>query len=126
VLGKCQCEVLSKQLDEQPNFNHQYVVALVEKQSVSQILFPHNSIWQTFSVMLPLSILKDNPTPTSLRDQTPHRVPNIRCAELGDILRCCEAVWDCQFEGFERELFIKDNRRPQHKSCFTKSRKIGL
>jgi AraC-like DNA-binding protein len=111
MLGQCQCETLNEGTDKQRKYNHQYVVALADKSRTSRIHFANNSIWQTFAIMLPLnklnegSILLKPPTRDSLA------IPNIRFAELGpipaDILRCCEAVWDCAFEGFERELFIK-------------------
>lgn len=111
MLGQCQCQMLDDERNQKRNFNHQYVVALVEKQNVSQVLFPRNSVWQTFSIMLPLGKLNRHSFLTELRNDVPPALPHIRFSELGpvpsDILRCCEAVWDCSFEGFERELFIK-------------------
>lgn len=111
MLGQCQCETLNEGIGKQRNYNHQYVIALVDQSSTSRIYFANNSVWQTFAIMLPpnklneSSILPKHPNSASLA------IPNIRFAELGpipaDILRCCEAVWDCTFEGFERELFIK-------------------
>ncbi|MEL0622845.1 AraC family transcriptional regulator [Marinomonas arenicola] len=111
MLGMCQCQTLNNGMDQQKDYSHQYVVALVEHASSSQMLFPNNSIWQTFSIMLPLEILTKNSILPTLRENFPHDVPHIRFAEQGpvpsDILRCCEAVWECTFKGFERELFIK-------------------
>lgn len=111
MLGKCQCKILNQEADAKRNYNHQYVAALVEKQSSSQMLFPCHSEWQSFSIMLPLSKLNKNTILTNLCDNAPNALSHIRFSELGpvpsDILRCCEAAWDCTFEGFERELFIK-------------------
>ncbi len=111
MLGKCQCETLNEGVDKRRDYNHQYVVALVDKSSTSQIHFSHDSVWQTFAIMLPLDALNESAIlPEKLANES-RAIPNIRFAELGpvpaDILRCCEAVWDCGFEGFERELFIK-------------------
>lgn len=111
MLGQCQCEAMHDNMGKKRNYNHQYVIALVEKSSTSQIHFSHSSVWQTFAIMLPLSTLNENAVFPKLRKNEPHTSPHIRCVELGpvpsDILRCCEAVWGCAFEGFERELFIK-------------------
>lgn len=112
MLGQCQCETLNEGMDmKQRNYNHQYMVALVDKSSTSRIHFPCSSIWQTFAIMLPLNKLHESSIlPKQLNDDY-NSIPNIRFSELGpvpaDILRCCESVWDCAFEGFERELFIK-------------------
>ena len=111
MLGQCQCETLNEGTDKQRNYNHQYVVALVDQSSTSRIHFAHNSVWQTFAIMLPLNKLNESSILPKQPGNALDAIPNIRFAELGpipaDILRCCEAVWDCAFEGFERELFIK-------------------
>ncbi len=111
MLGQCQCRTLNRHVDKQRNYNHQYVVALVDKSSASRLHFSHNSVWQTFAIMLPLNKLNESSILPNQSVSDPNAIPNIRFAELGpvpaDILRCCEAVWECTFEGFERELFIK-------------------
>lgn len=111
MLGQCQCQLVTQAPEQKRDYNHQYVLALVEKTSESQILFPKNSIWQTFCVMLPLEKLNNHPILNELRESAPQAISHIKFAELGpvpsDILRCCEAAWHCTFIGFERELFIK-------------------
>lgn len=111
MFGKCQGQTLNDGMDRRRDYSHQYMVTLVDKPCSGHMLFPSNSIWQTLSIMLPLTKLHEKTLLPSLRSNFHHDVPQIKLAELGpvprDILRCCEAVWDCTFEGFERELFIK-------------------
>lgn len=111
MLGKCQCQTPHDRVMKQYDYDHQYVVALVDKPSASQLHFSSNSVWQTFSIMLPLGKFNENSILPRSNESFPRDEPSIRSAELGpvpsDILRCCEAVWNCSFEGFERELFIK-------------------
>lgn len=110
MLGQCQCKILNEGT-EQRDYNHQYVIALVDKPSTSRIHFSHNNVWQTFAIMLPLNKLHESSFLPKQPNNDFHAIPNIRFAEQGpvpaDILRCCEVVWNCTFEGFERELFIK-------------------
>jgi AraC-like DNA-binding protein len=111
MFGKCQGQTLNNGMDQQRDYSHQYMVTLVDQPCSGHMRFPNNSVWQTLSIMLPLNKLQENSLLPQLHSNFPHAVPQIRLAELGpvprDILRCCEAVWDCTFKGFERELFIK-------------------
>lgn len=111
MLGWCQCDTMRDGLEQLRNFDHQYVIAVVDKTSSSQIRFAENSFWQTFAIMLPLNKLNECSIPPASGPHATDAIPHIRLTELGpipvDILRCCEAVWDCRFKGFERELFIK-------------------
>ncbi|MBJ7538094.1 helix-turn-helix transcriptional regulator [Marinomonas transparens] len=111
MFGKCQGQTLNDGMDRQRDYSHQYMVTLVDQPCSGHMHFPNNSIWQTLSIMLPLHGRDEQPLVPELRANFPHAVPQIRLAELGpvprDILRCCEAVWECTFKGFERELFIK-------------------
>lgn len=67
--------------------------------------FSDNSLWQTFAIMMPLDKLNESAISPKLRKNLPHAVPHIRFVEFGpipsDILRCCEAAWDCTFEGIK-------------------------
>lgn len=111
MLGKCQCKTTNDHEIKQLSYDHQYVIALVDKPSESQLHFPHNSVWQSFTIMLPLGQLNAKAVLPKLRGNFRRTESRIKSAELGpvpsDILRCCEAAWNCTFEGFERELFIK-------------------
>jgi len=112
MLGQCGCQKSANEdLNSNSLYDHQYVVAIVDELQSSQINFANKSTWQTFALMLPLDKLQESGFLADLRKQTPMVTPGLRFAELGpipnDLLRCCEAVWSCDFEGFERELFIK-------------------
>ncbi len=109
MLGQCQCQAIND--NQRTDYNHQYVVALVEDLQSSQINFHANSFWQTFAIMLPLDKVNESAILSNLSKNFSVLTPGVKLAELGpvpsDILRCCEAAWDCNFDGFERELFIK-------------------
>lgn len=111
MFGKCQGQTLNNGMDQHRDYSHQYMVVLVDQTCSGHMRFSNNSVWQTLSIMLPLNKLQENSLLPQLQSNFPHAVPQIRLAELGpvprDILRCCEAIWGCTFEGFERELFIK-------------------
>ncbi|MDB4837194.1 AraC family transcriptional regulator [Marinomonas sp.] len=110
MLGMCRCETLNGDEYERCDYSYQYIVASVEQGISSKLLFPSNSDWQTFSIMLPLNQFRDYTLP-QLKDVSWSSIREGRLAESGpipiDILKCCEAVWQCNFEGMERELFIK-------------------
>lgn len=111
MIGKCQCQTLNKGMDRQKDYSHNYMVALVDESCPSYMNFPSDSTWQTFSIHLSLDHLEKRSILPELTTNVTHNVPQVRLAEAGpipvDILQCCEAVWDCELQGFERELFIK-------------------
>lgn len=110
ILGQCQYSSLECPTEEQDNYNYHYTVALADEPCSSLVLFPSNATWQSLSIMVPLTQIQ-NFGITSLSDIASHFRPEARISELGaissDILSCCESVWECEFQGLERELFIK-------------------
>lgn len=110
VLGQCQYSSLSGNAEEQGNYNYHYTVALADEPCSSRVLFPVNATWQNFSIMIPLAQLHLYGV-DALDDIATHFRPEARLSELGaisgDILRCCESIWQCEFKGLERKLFIK-------------------
>lgn len=110
LLGQCQYSTLEDKLTKQNNYNYHYAVALADEPCSSQVFFPCNTTWQVLSIMLPLEQLNAYGI-NSLCNIATHFRPEAKLAELGaisgDILRCCESVWECNFNGLERQLFIK-------------------
>ncbi len=110
MLGKCNC-FTNQDIDGQSSdYSYRYIVALVEEDMVSKIRFSRNSLWQTFSIRLPLSQIRDFSLP-SINNTSYSNISLDTLTESGvipsDILHCCESVWQCTFQGMERELFIK-------------------
>lgn len=114
LLGQCQYSPLGQSNEPHcglaGNFNYHYTVALADEPCLSRILFPSNSTWQSLSIMLPLDQLYEFGINT-ISELESHFRPEARLSECGtisaDLLRCCESVWDCDFQGLERQLFIK-------------------
>lgn len=110
VLGQCHYSSLSNDSEQPDNFNYHYSVALADQSCLSRVLFPANAIWQTFSIMIPFDQLPAFGI-TDLNEPATHFRPEARLSVLGaisgDILRCCESVWQCDLKGLERQLFIK-------------------
>lgn len=111
MIGKCEAETLNNDMGHQRDFSYQYMVAIVDQPCSSQMRFSQNCAWQMLSVMLPLDKLQEKKLIPEFQTNIPHNIPQVRLAETapaqGNILRACEAVWQCTFEGIERELFIK-------------------
>lgn len=141
MLGQCGCTDLKEQnICNNVLYNQQYVVALVDESQMSQLHFSKNSQWQSFGLSLPMSMLNECEVLHKLSMNTPNVLPGLRFAEFGpipnDILRCCEAVWSCDFQGYERELFIKAkaqevlalflNKLRQNNSSATSERLVRL
>ncbi|MBD5770798.1 helix-turn-helix domain-containing protein [Marinomonas colpomeniae] len=111
MLGQCRCETFDDDGYKSCDYSYKYIVAAVEEAAISKLHFPSNSIWQTFSIMLPLNQFNEYILPKLKGITTATTIRKDRLAESGpvprDILSCCEAVWQCTFQGVERELFIK-------------------
>jgi len=110
VLGQCQYSALNSDPDKQDNYSYRCAVVFADEPCDSHVVFPANATWQTLSIMIPLAQLHEYGI-TSLDDVASHFRPEARISELGrisgDILRCCESVWKCEYRGLERQLFIK-------------------
>lgn len=111
MLGVCHGETLNDGMDRERDYSHQYMVTIVDQECSGEMQFRRHSIWQTLSIMLPLDSLHEAWRLPEFQANFSHSVPQIRLAELGpiprDILRCCEAIWECDFQGPERHLFIR-------------------
>ena len=110
VIGQCQYQSLNETPEEQGNYTYHYAVAIADEPCKSHALFPADARWQTLLIKIPLDQLHVYGV-DSLNEMTSHFRPEARLSELGtisgDILKCCELVWSCDFVGIERELFIK-------------------
>ncbi|MCV2401848.1 AraC family transcriptional regulator [Marinomonas sp. C2222] len=110
MLGKCRCETFDNDKFEDCDYSYQFIVATVEEATNSKLHFAKNTSWQTFSIMLPLNQFHKYSLP-QVKGLSTKLLRKDRLAESGpiprDILSCCEAVWQCTFQGIERELFIK-------------------
>ncbi|WP_432463511.1 helix-turn-helix transcriptional regulator [Agarivorans sp. QJM3NY_33] len=110
LLGQCQYSTPNSPQEKLDNYNYHYAVALADEPCTSSVVFPSNATWQTLSIMLPLAQLHEYGI-SSVSEVAHHFRPEARISELGaisgDILRCCESVWQCEFKGLERQLFIR-------------------
>lgn len=111
MLGTCQGVTKNSGMDPLRDYSYQYMVTLVDQPCFSQMQFHRDTTWQTLSIILPLDALRGNIMIPEFWANFSHAVPQIQLAELGpvsgNILRCCEAVWNCPLQGLERGLFIQ-------------------
>ncbi|RBP85151.1 AraC family transcriptional regulator [Marinomonas rhizomae] len=130
IIGECQGQTRIPGMDPTLNFSHQCMVSLLDQACHDPMYFPNGSVLQMLSIMLPLDHLQESRLLPKQRAAFIQAVPQIKLAELGpvpyDVLCCCQAAWECDFEGIEREWFIKAKAQEVLALLLNKRRKATM